>query len=308
MPPNIAQRPYPMVRQLLAMIMVVGLGFGLKRAGVLGPQDQQTLGKLLTHVAIPAVIMKTLATASITADLIALPLCALVVVLGLTLIAGLGVTLLGLQGPRAGALITCFASFEGGAIGYPLVLLATGESGLSRLVLFDLAQAIYLLTVVYSLAAWFGPEPITPGQIAENLVKTPFFWAIVAGLALNLLGERSQPLLDLLQIPAAGFLLLVLLLLGITLRVEFSGLPLYGGLALAKIACGLGLGWLASRLLGLQGLEQTVVLLGAALPPSLLAILFCQEHQLDSRFTLGMISMAVPLYLMVITLYTALQP
>ena len=74
----------------------------------------------------------------------------------------------------------------------------------------------------------------------------------------------ALPLLPLLQIPAAGFLLLVLLLLGMTFRIDCSGLPLYGGLALAKVTCGLGL---TSRLLGLQGLEQTVVLLGAAHRP-----------------------------------------
>jgi hypothetical protein len=69
---------------------MVGVGFGLRRVGFLGPQDQETLGKLLTHLAIPAVIIKALATATITADLIALPLSALGVVLGLTLIAGPG--------------------------------------------------------------------------------------------------------------------------------------------------------------------------------------------------------------------------
>lgn len=295
-----------MLIQLLAMILMVGVGFGLRRVGFLGPQDQQTLGKLLTHLAIPAVIIKALATATITADLIALPLSALGVVLGLTLIAGLGVTLLGWERPRAGALIASFASFEGGAIGYPLMLMATGEAGLSRFVLFDLAQAVYLLTVIYALSAWFGQGQITPRRLAQNLIQTPFFWAIMAGLALNLLGERSLPILELLQIPAAGFLLLVLLLLGMTVRVDCSGLPLYGGLALAKVTCGLGLGWLASGLLGLQGLEQTVVLLGAALPPSLLTILFCQEHHLDTRFTVGFISMAVPLYLTMITLYAVL--
>ncbi len=295
-----------MLIQLLAMILMVGVGFGLRRVGFLGPQDQQTLGKLLTHLAIPAVIIKALATATITADLIALPLSALGVVLGLTLIAGLGVTLLGWERSRAGALIASFASFVGVATVYPLMLLATGEAGLSRFVLFDLAQAVYLLTVIYALSAWFGQGQVTPRRLAQNLIQTPFFWAIMAGLALNLLGERSLLLLPLLQIPAAGFLLLVLLLLGMTFRVDCSGLPLYGGLALAKITCGLGLGWLASRLLGLQGLEQTVVLLGAALPPSLLTILFCQEHHLDTRFTVGFISMAVPLYLTMITLYAVL--
>ena len=33
-----------MLIQLLAMILMVGVGFGLRRVGFLGPQDQETLG------------------------------------------------------------------------------------------------------------------------------------------------------------------------------------------------------------------------------------------------------------------------
>ncbi|XGB41326.1 MAG: hypothetical protein LVS60_13585 [Nodosilinea sp. LVE1205-7] len=73
------------------------------------------------------------------------------------------------------------------------MLLATGEAGLSRLVLFDLAQAIYLLTVIYALSAWFGQGQVTPRRLAQNLVQTPFFWAIMVGLALNLLGSDRCP-------------------------------------------------------------------------------------------------------------------
>lgn len=101
-------------------------------------------------------ILRALATATMTPDLIYLPLAALVVGLGLTEIAFLGVRWLKWEKARAGALMTTFPSFKGGAIGYLIMLLTFGGVGLSRIVLFDLAQAIYLLTVVYCLAAWFG--------------------------------------------------------------------------------------------------------------------------------------------------------
>lgn len=290
-----------MLIQLLPMVLVCGLGWGLRRAKVLGPNDAQTLGKVITYLALPAVILRALATASITPDLVYLPLAAGLVVLGLTVIAALLVGVLRWERPQAGALITSFPTFEGGAVGYPLMLLAFGEQGLSRLVLFDLAQAVYLLTVVYALAAWFGQAQVAPQSIALKLAKTPFFWAIWLGLGANTLGIQSPLLLNLLDILANGFVLLVLLLLGMEFQVPGWAVGRYGLLALAKIGCGLGLGWLAVSLFHLTGLERAAVLLGSALPPSLLTLLFAQENQLDSRFTARFISVAVPLYVVVMT-------
>ena len=291
-----------MIFQSLPLILVCFIGYGLRRAGVLHPSDAQTMSKLLTHLALPAVILKALATASLTPDLIYLPLSALIVVLGLTLIGVLGLWWLKLDRATAGAWITTFPTFEGGAVGYPLMLLAFGEVGLSRIVLFDLVQAIYLLTVVYCLSAWFGQAGITARAVLTKLGKTPFFWAILLGLLLNGLGIHSGPLLDLLDIAAGSFLLLVLLLLGLAFRVNVSALGLYLLLAAFKLGCGLGLGWLVANLFGLSGVERVAVMVGSALPPSMLALLFAQENQLDTGFAASLISVAVPLALVVLPL------
>lgn len=289
-----------MLSQLLPMILVVCLGFGLRRAGVLDSGDAKTIGKLLTTLALPAVILRALATATITPGLIYLPLSALVVVLGLTAIAFLGVRWLKWEKAKAGSLITTFPTFEGGAVGYPIMLLTFGDVGLSRIVLFDLAQAIYLLTVVYCLSAWFGQAGVTGRGVALKLAQTPFFWAIMLGLIMNALGLRNEVLLGLLNIAGDSFLLLVLLLLGMEFRVQLSSVGRYILLALAKIGCGLGLGWAATQAFGLQGVEQAAVLAGAALPPSMLTLLFAQENNLDTRFVISFISAAVPLYLAVV--------
>lgn len=290
-----------MLIQLLPMILVAFIGFGLRRAGVLHSSDAKAIGKLLTTLAIPAVILRALATTSITPNLIYLPLSALVVVLGLTAIAFVGVWWFKWDKPKAGALMTTFPTFEGGAVGYPIMLLTFGDVGLSRIVLFDLAQEIYLLTVVYCLSAWFGQAGVTGRIIALKLAQTPFFWAIVLGLTMNSLGWTNEVLLGLLNIVGDSFLLLVLLLLGMEFQIQLSSVGRYLLLALAKIGCGLSLGWTATQLFGLQGVEQAAVLAGAALPPSMLTLLFAQENNLDTRFVISFISAAVPLYLAVIT-------
>ncbi|PSN10453.1 hypothetical protein C7293_28095 [filamentous cyanobacterium CCT1] len=298
-----------MLLQLLPLVLVCCLGYGLKRAGVLGPGEAKTIGLLLTRLVLPAVILKALATATLTPELIYLPLSALVVVLGLTLMGLVGLRWLGWERARAGALITTFPTFEGGAVGYPLMLLAFGEVGLSRIVLFDLAQAIYLLTVVYGLSAWFGQAGVTARGVATRLAQTPFFWAILLGLVMNALGIDHAVVLSLLDIVASSFLLLVLLIVGMEFEVQVADSWVYLLVAIAKIAGGLGLGWVAVTVFGLDGVERAAVLVGAALPPSLLTLFFTQENGLDTRFAISLISVAIPLYLVVMMpLLTYLAP
>lgn len=298
-----------MLIQILPMALVCGLGYALRQSGVLSAEDAKTIAKLLTHLALPAVILKALTTASLTPDLIYLPLSALVVVIGLTGIGLLSLRWLKWDRGRAGAFLTTFPTFEGGAVGYPLMLLAFGEVGLSRIVLFDLAQAVYLLTVVYGLSAWFGKAGITGRAIAAKLAQTPFFWAIISGLLINILGLANSGLLAMLDIAGGSFLLLVLLLLGMEFQVQVASVGLYLLIALAKLGCGLGLGWLAITVFDLEGVERAAVLAGSALPPSLLTLLFTQENDLDNEFAISFISVAVPLYLVVLPpLLGALSP
>lgn len=287
--------------KILPMLLLCGIGYGLRRGGMLQPVDAQTIGKLLSLLALPAVILRALLVTELTPDLIYLPLSALLVVTCL-----MGICLGWIRWGRweraqAGALVTMFPTFEGGAIAYPLMLLAFGEVGLSRIVLFDLAQAIFLLTVVYCVSAAFGAAGVSPAAIATKLARTPFFWAIILGLIGNGLGIHNPVLLELLTLIGNSFLLLILLLLSLEFQINPTAFGQYLLLALLKIGCGLGLGWGATLLFGLEGVERAAVIVGSALPPSMLTLLFTQEHHLDTTFAVSFISLAVPLYLVLMT-------
>ncbi|PSN18288.1 hypothetical protein C7271_13290, partial [filamentous cyanobacterium CCP5] len=257
--------------------------------------------KLIALLALPAIILKALITATITPDLIYLPISALLVAIAMTLIGLLWVRALGWPRPTAGALVTAFPSCEGGSVGYPLMLLAFGELGLSRIVLYDLVQAVFLLTVLYCLSAWYGQAGVSGRAIALQLARTPFFWAIVLGLMFNLTGMRNPVLLDLLDIVGSGFLLLMLLLLSLEFQVSQSALGMHLGLAALKTTCGLALGWGAVQLFGLEGVNRAAVIVGATLPPSMLTILFARENHLDTQFAVGLVSVGIPFALVVLT-------
>jgi predicted permease len=48
-------------------------------------------------------------------------------------------------------------------------------------------------------------------------------------------------------------------------------------------------------MLSLSGVKQVAVIIGAALPPSMLTLLFAQERNLDTKFSASLISVAIPL-------------
>lgn len=283
-----------MFAKLLPMVLLCLLGYGLKRMGILETEDTKTIGKLLTTLAIPAIVIKAMATTPLNPDLLYLPISALVVVSSLTLIGGLCTQAWGWDRATAGAFVTAFPTLEGGAVGLPLMLLAFGDLGVSRFILFDLTQGIFLFTVVYALAAWFGKAGITLQEVALKLLRTPLVWAIFVGLLLNIFNLDSPAVLEFLTLVGSSFLLLILILLGLELQVNLPALPLHLAITLLKALCGLGLGWLAATFFGLEGVERAAVIVGAAQPPSLLTILFAKENHLNTGLVVGFVSVAIP--------------
>ncbi|HEY9880493.1 MAG TPA: AEC family transporter [Leptolyngbyaceae cyanobacterium] len=280
--------------KLLPMLLLCLIGYGLKRSKILEPEDTRTIGKLLTTLAIPAIVIKALATTPLDPNLLYLPLSALVVVAALALIASFCARAWGWDRATAGAFITAFPTLEGGAVGIPLMLLAFGDLGVSRFLLFDLTQGILLFTVIYAVSTWFGKEGIPVKAVILKLLRTPLVWAIFIGFIFNIFNLDSPAILDFLNLVGSSFLLLILILLGMELQLTLPALPLHLAITLLKAICGLGIGWLMATFFGLEGVERAAVIMGAAQPPSLVTILFAKENHLNAKLVTGFVSVAIP--------------
>lgn len=278
------------------------LGILLKRAGVFSEADSKPLSKILLFAVAPAIVIQAVWGAKLDPSLISLPLAALAVVVSLTIAGFIFARLLCLAGPLRGAFITAFPTLEGAMIGYPAMLAVFGTVGLSRIVLFDIANAFYLFIVVYTISTLIGKGKIDSKEIASRLAFNPLIWAILVGLALNVSGFQSGLLSNFLAMAGGSLLFLVMLSFGIEFHPHLGALKLPVLNIALKTGAGLAVGFAVASFLGLGGVERAAVIVGAQLPPSILTFVFAKEHELDSKYIANLSSIALPVGLIVSTI------
>ena len=166
-----------------------------------------------------------------------------------------------------------------GNIGLPFILFALGEDGLARAIVYLISSAIFIATV--------GPVFLKGEGLREGLKVTwrlPVFWATLGGIALQCFAwqvpeaiDRALGLLSDAAIPTA------LLILGI----QLSRTPLSFG-AYELFAAGLRLivsplcAYAIGRLLGLEGLDLSVLVMQSAMPVAVNTLIWVNEFGGDS--------------------------
>lgn len=241
--------------------------------------DMSTLTRLSVYFMIPALVFRAIAGTTLTLSAASL----LAFAYGLYL-AVLGVfTALGSRGlspaQRRGVVVTSLFGNTGN-MGLPITLFAYGQDGLDRGVI------IFVLSLVLMFAA--GPTLLAGGTgLGERVraaLKLPPIWAALAGLAVNLLVlplplslTRGVSLLADAAIPV------MLLSLGVQVYrswvwgVSAAALQasFYRLVASPLIAYALGL------LLGLRGLDLSVLVLMAAMPTAVTMFVVAVEVRGD---------------------------
>jgi len=298
------------LEKTLPLVAIFLAGYLLKRAGVLKREDAGTLFQLLAYLVVPAAIVSSFTKVRLSLDLASLPLIAVgitSVLLGLGFLIAKG---LGLTGARRGAFIISFPSLEGGTIGYAFMFAAFGELGLSRIVLFDFGNALWEFTVLYFIAILLGQEAQdrrgAVGRAVRQILKNPFLWAEVVGIALNIAHVENLYLDNFLGYLAAPLPIVAMLFLALKFELAKADFRLPIITVVLKLAAGLGLGALAVHLFGLTGMERMAVLVGATLPTSIMAILFAERAKLDTNYVASLLALAIPIDLAVVTVLRSL--
>lgn len=278
------------------------LGYFLKRKGIIDRKDSRILGKLLLNVVFPAIIINSFSGMVLELNLISLPLAALIVVTSLLLFGYFLAYALKLSGKTRSAFIITFPTLEGGAIGYAFMLSAFGQLGLSRIVLFDFVNAIFLFTVVYFLACRFGENSPNLKKSLIKIIQTPILWSIGIGILFSIIGFRNIFLSSFLDTIGGSTLFLAMILLGLEFEPSFKLFKLPALAVLLKTAIGFALGWIVAILFHLGGVERIAVVLGSSLPPSILTLVFSEENNLDTEYNAGLLSLALPFGIIFLTI------
>ncbi|NIR61249.1 MAG: hypothetical protein GWO02_17990 [Gammaproteobacteria bacterium] len=284
------------------ILLLFLLGVALRRAGIARTEHGDRLLAVVVWVGLPALVLATITRISLEPALALLPLAAIFTILVTApVVIGLG-RALRLPRRTLGAFVIG-PLIMNPAVEYPFVLMAWGDAGVAHLALFDLGNAVLVLTAVYGLAHWFGSEAGERSRPLRRVATFPPAWAFVIALVLNLTGVG-------LPHAAAGVLLeigrwvvfLVIVAMGIYFDVRLVG----SGTLLLAAAVRIGVGGLLGALwilaFDLEGMTRNVVLLGTLAPAGFNTVVFAARENLDRAFASSLASLSVLLGLLYIPL------
>ena len=191
-----------------------------------------------------------------------------------------------------------------GFIGIPLMKLWGGAAAVNIIVVYDQLQTLYIFT----LGIFIVTGELTLSGLKE-MVKCPLLWAILAGFTFNfLLIPLPSYILDTLEFGGNCAPALAIFALGCSVskrKVRFNG-HLLSGLIL-RFFIGFAAGWIASALLGIDGMERSVILIASSLPSAVFSVVLPMRYGIDPEFAGSMIiaSCISGIFIMPLVIYFA---
>lgn len=272
---------------ILSIILMIGLGYFLKRIDFLSEDAIDPLNSLVMYILLPCMIFSAISTA----DLALLPKLG---ILPLVIIASSVITgfisyfilkKLGLDDIELWSVLVTVMIANTGFMGYPVTLGIFGQEGFLRAIFCDIATLCIFLSLSYVLVLKFG------GNVRTALKKILFFpslWAIILGLAINFFNIPIGPVLEnTIGYLGQGTIPLIMIVLG--LSINFEGISrsksMIAFTSIMKLAFFPFAALMVANCLGLVNLEHTVSVVEAAMPSGMMSLLLAITYKLDYELT-----------------------
>ena len=204
------------ITQTIVYLALLFVGYGFKRKGIFQVRDTEFLKKVILYLTMPAVAVNGLKDLELQASLlwcfvIGFATCTLLLIVGMAASR---------KGEPSGRIVYLFSfnSFNVGNFAIPFLTGLISTNGFAALCLFDIAVAVYLYGVDYSLA-----ETITGGKggfslkrLLKKIFSSPITDAYLLMIVLAALHLRlPEPVLKLASVMGNANAFLAMLSIGI---------------------------------------------------------------------------------------------
>ena len=272
---------------ILSIILMIGLGFFLKKIDFLSEDAIDPLNSLVMYILLPCMIFSAISTA----DLTLLPKLGIlpIVIIASSVITGVIsyfiLRRLGLDDIELWSVLVTVMIANTGFMGYPVTLGIFGQEGFLRAIFCDIATLCIFLSLSYVLVLKFG------GNVKTALKKIVFFpslWAIILGLAINFFNIPIGPVLEnTIGYLGQGTIPLIMIVLG--LSINFEGISrsksMIAFTSIMKLAFFPLAALMVANILGLVNLEHTISVVEAAMPSGMMSLLLAITYKLDYELT-----------------------
>ncbi len=174
-----------------------------------------------------------------------------------------------------------------GNMALPLCLLAFGEEGLSKAILFFVANTF----LIYLLGVYIASGEGNVLSDVKEVFKLPLIYAAVAGVVINLSGVHlPQMVLKPIELLGSIAIPLVLFTLGYNLNnTRLKSLPLTMVGSFLRIGLGLFLAIIFVSITGLQGATRNVILLVSAMPSAVTSFILAAKFEADPELVASIV-------------------
>jgi len=268
----------------------------LRSSGVLTKAHAEKLATLVFSISLPATILISLDRIALNAAALKMPFAACIVTLAVLASSWFLGRLLHLLPPTQGGFLVATGCINSVYFAYPVTLATFGEKGLAQAVLFDLGQTILTFTLIYGIALWYGTSSPTARLPVARFLSAPPLWALGVILALKAIGLGLPSWVQFVLMPihlTTTPLASVVLGLSISLpamRTQFA-LAMLG--VMVRMGGGLLFGFAAVSLLGFTDVQRNIVILIAAMPSAVNAVIYAAETDLDQDLVASIVAISI---------------
>jgi hypothetical protein len=287
--------------KMIPIILIFGLGFGLKKIGFLKKEDADLLLRIVFFLTLPSLILLSVVELQLTPQLAKLPLIAVIVILFDLALAYLTARTLRLDRKAFGVFLVG-SMVMNTVFAIPFVIALMAKDGFSRLILFDFGNALLAFTLAYYIACYYGGTGASAG-IARKVLTSPSLWAFFVGLVFNSLDLTIRaPFLEFFDSLGKMTGPLTMLSLGIYFTPKATRLlPLVCTIAI-RMLFGLLAGYGMASIFHLRGIDLLVVLIGSSTPSGYVTLAYASLEKLDTEFASSVISFSMVIGLFLIPL------
>jgi predicted permease len=249
---------------------IVALGYLLARTKRM---DIPTISEIMVHVSSPCLILSSIAKREIVmSEWLVMGGAAVAVVLGAGCLMWLYQRI---RGVRMRGLYLPAMFMNSGNMALPFALLAFGEPGFDKAIIFYVAIAVMTYTLGVFIAKGKGG--------LHEIFRLPLIYAALAGLALSVFGwQLPKFLMTPIDMLADVAIPLMILNLGIQLRsLTVSDLHHAAAGVGIRMGGGLLIAALFALVFGVSGVSRNVILLDAVMPPAVFNVILAQKYDAD---------------------------
>ena len=272
-----------MIEQLFSIIapvlICVAIGYCWARWG--RRYDIELVTTLITSVGAPCLVLHTLANLRIPVGALATVAAAATMVIALCMLVG--VVFLHLVGWPQRAFLPALMFANTGNMGLPLSFLAFGDNGLGLAIGIFAVHSTLMFTVGSAIAA--GKPSL------RSLVRMPLLYAVALSLIFLLTGTTPPDFVNATARLLGGITIpMMLITLGVSLgKLRIASLPRSMTIAVLRLVFGFAAAFACARLLHLDGVAASVLILQATMPVAVFNYLFAQRYDTKPEEVAGIV-------------------